>query len=167
VTSAQLLDRVQSLAAVDALGESEYAALLEAELAATTEGEARDAHVAAALAAIDATIQRVMRIRLEHVANVLPVATRRVFATTIASYATQLPLLGDRVRDISTRSQLPDPSGLAEAVVEAARATLALRDSLQASVRAFAARFAPAPAPAPADEADKPEVTFADMIELD
>ena len=150
MTSAQLLDRVQTLAAVDALDANEYATLLAAELpqvASLADLEARDAQLAAALAAIDATIQRVMRIRLEHVADMLPAPTRRVFATTIASYANQLALLGDRVRDVATRSRLPDPSGLADAVVEAARTTLASREALAGCVLALIARLAAAAMP--------------------
>jgi len=164
VTSAQLLDRVQSLAAVDAFDAAEHATLLEAELSAATDG--RDAQLAVAWALIEAMIQRAMRIRLEHTADALPAPTRRVFATTIASYADQLPLLGDRVRDVAARSRLADPSGLADAVVEAARATLALRDSLLGTVRTLAARLAPPPATEEPEDA-KPEVTFADMLELD
>lgn len=129
-----LLDHLHTLAAVDAYDPSSYAAELESTLgAASTIAalEERDARLSGALVEIDDASGRIMRLRLERVADDMPPTTRRLFATTIASYAGKLDLLGDRVR--ATRVA----EAVVEAVVAAASTTLALRESLRATVLAF------------------------------
>lgn len=137
-----LLDRVQSLAAIEALeAEPGWFAAELAIPAATTfaELEARDALLAGAVRQIDEAIVRVMRIRLDHALASDPSlapTTRRVFAATVASYATSLPLLASRVHDLATRGRAPDPDAVVDAVVGAARASLALGDALRGGVMA-------------------------------
>lgn len=148
----QLLDRVHSLAAIDALAEEPeaYAELLAAELpggSTLTELEARDAALATALGQLDLMIARVMRIRLDHVlaadTSIGP-PTRRVFASTIVGYANNLGQLAARVHEVAVRGRAAAPDQLTEAVVDAARATLALRDALRAPVLAHVAALASA-----------------------
>ena len=135
-----VLDRVQSLAAIEALeaDPGQYATQLAIPAATTlAELEARDALLAGALREVDEVIARVMRIRLDHaLASDTSIAapTRRVFASTVASYATSLPLLAERVRDIAARGRAADPDAIAEAVVAAARTSLLLRDAVRAGV---------------------------------
>ena len=131
MTSAELLDRVQTLTAIEAFDPTSHAPLVEQELAGDL--EARDAALATALAQIETLIARVMRIRLEHAADALPAATRRVFASTIAAYADDLPLLAQRVGDAVARSRAPVA---VDAVMAAARDTLALRGQLRDGVLA-------------------------------
>lgn len=138
----ELLDRIQSLAAIDAFDPAAYASALAAELAPAStiaELEQRDAQLARALAEIDDTAARIMRIRLEHDANEVPVQTRRMFAQTIVTYAGKLDLLEDRVRG----ARIAEPRRF----VEAARATLAVRDQLRdaalARIRELAAAAIP------------------------
>jgi hypothetical protein len=140
-----------------------------------------------------------------------------VFASTIVSYAGDLARLAERVRAVAERGAPPDRAAhVVDAVIEAARATLALRDALRDRVFARVADLARASLPEvdlrardrklddaarkrwsaarrdleilaaePAkilaapfaerlaawpeliDEPNEPEVTFADMIELD
>lgn len=138
MSSAQsVLDRVQSLAGIDALAAdpAQYAALLAAAL--PDELEACDGAFAAALQRTDELAARVMRIRLEHALasdSSIGAPTRKVFASTITGYADNLGLLADRVRDLAARGRSPAPDQVAEAVVEAARATLALRDAVREPV---------------------------------
>lgn len=149
----QLLDHVQSLAAIDALDPAHYASQLAGELPGATtlaELEARDAQLAAALAAIEALIARVMRIRLEHALaadTAIAAPTRRVFAQTIASYAGNLGLLEQRARDVAARGGARDPDATAAVVVEAARASLELRGALLAGVLAVVRDVAAASLP--------------------
>jgi hypothetical protein len=145
-----LLDRVHTLATLDAL-ESEpdaFAAALARELPEAEQLDARDAVLSSALARIDETIARAMRLRMDKVLDAdtaIAPPTRRVFATTIVAYAGQLELLGDRVRDVAMRARAADPDGLARAVVDAGHGVLALRDTLRfgvlALVRAGAAQM--------------------------
>jgi len=158
MTSAELLDRVHTLATLEAFDADQYLALVASEL--PTEAEACQAALATACEQIETLIARVMRIRLDLVADALPAPTRRVFASTIATYANDLPLLAERVRDVAHRAGVTAPERIAEGVGAAAREVLALRDRLRAGV------LARMPAP-PEPEAPAPEVTFADMIELD
>lgn len=157
----QLLDRVRSLAAIAELeaDPGRYAQLLEVP----AEPEPRGAAITAALQSIDELAARVMRIRLDHVLahdTTIAEPTRRVFATTIVGYADKLDLLAERVSSVASRAG--DPAPLVTAVVDAARATLALRMALRTHV------LARVPPPAePVAEEPKPEPTFADMIELD
>lgn len=138
----QLLDRVHSLASIEQLGADPgaFAAALGPELsdgAAADAIAARDAALRDALGRIDELAARIMRIRLDHALaddTAIAPATRKVFAQTIASYAGRLPLLADRVRDVAARGRSPDPDRVADAVLEAARATLALRDALAAGI---------------------------------
>ncbi len=138
----QLLDRVHSLASLEPLAAdpTAFAAALAPELpdGATTEAvTARDAALRDALQRIDDLATRVMRVRLEHALaddTTIAAPTRKVFAQTIASYAGRLSLLGDRVRDLAARGRAPDPDRTADAVLDAARATLDLRGALAAGV---------------------------------
>ena len=123
------LDHVQSLAAIE-----------------TVQPEAYAAEVAAALAHIDATAVRIMRIRLDHALAAdtsIAAPTRRVFAHTVIAYVADLDLLARRALDVAARGGAGDPAGVAQLVVDAARATLlqreALRGPLLALVRDLAA----------------------------
>ncbi len=147
VGAKELLDRVQAPAAIAEL-EAEpgsHAAAVAAELGpATTLAElaTRDAQLIEALQRIDEAIARVMKIRLEHslASESLPPVTRKMFAHTVTSYSDDLGLLEQRVRAVAARSANPD--AIVTAVVDAARATLALRaalrDGVLAHVRALA-----------------------------
>jgi hypothetical protein len=138
-----VLDQAQSLAAIAALDPTTYASELAAELAPAAtlaELEARDAQLAAAIASIEAAVTRVMRIRLDHALAAdtsIAAPTRRVFAQTVASYAGRLELLEQRARDVAARGGARDPDAVTALVVDAARATLALRDALDAGVLAL------------------------------
>jgi hypothetical protein len=141
-TAQQVLDRVHSLAAIETLAEQPqtYAELLAAEVpggSTLAELEARDAALATALDQLDLMIARAMRIRLDHVlaadTSIGP-PTRRVFASTIVRYANDLGQLAVRVHDVAVRGRAGDPGRLTEAVVDAARATLALRAALREPV---------------------------------
>jgi hypothetical protein len=129
------LDHVQSLAAIDALVPDAYADEVAAGL--PEDLEARDTALAAALAHIDATATRIMRIRLDHaLASDTSIAapTRRVFAQTIVAYVADLDLLARRALDVAARGGAGDPAGVAQLVVDAARATLVLREALRVPV---------------------------------
>lgn len=143
MTSRQLLDRVHSLAAVAELDADVYAAQLATELAepaTLADFEARDAVLVGALRHVDDTIARVMKLRLDHAlvsdSSIGP-PTRKVFAATVADYATDLSRLFERAREVAERGRAADPGGVAALVVEAARSTLALREALQAGVLAL------------------------------
>lgn len=144
------LDGIHSLAALSSLDPAAYAdEVATGTPAAVTleEIEARDGYLVAALTKIDDAIGRFMKIRLEHVLAAdtsIGAPTRKVFAQTIASYAGNLPSLGERVRDLAARGRSPDPDGVATAVLDAARATLADRDALRAGVLAHVAGLATA-----------------------
>ena len=150
---------MQSLAAIEALeAEPErYASELVAELPPATSLvglEVRDAQLAAALASIDTMAARVMRIRLDHALatdTTIAPPTRRVFAQTVAGYASNLALLEQRARDVAARGGARDPEGTAALVVDAARATLALRGAVRAGVLARIRELAAASVP----EADR------------
>lgn len=137
-----ILDRAHTLATVDALAREPdgFAEALARELPEVEQAETRDSVFSAALARIDETIARAMRVRMDQVLDAdtsIAPATRRVFATTIISYAGKLELLGDRVRDVAMRARAADANGLASAVVDAAREVLALRDRLRSGVLAL------------------------------
>jgi hypothetical protein len=140
--ASQILDRVHSLASIEAL-EAEpgsFATALHSELPGGITPDAiaaRDAALAAALQRIDQTAARVMRIRLDHVlANDTAIAapTRKVFASTIVSYAHRISLLAERVRDVAVRAGAAHADAIAQSVIDAAEATLALRASLAIGV---------------------------------
>ena len=146
MTAAQhILDQACSLARIAVLeaDPAVYVERLAAELpggATLVELEARDAALAAALGQIDAMIARAMRIRLDHALahdTSIGAPTRSVFASTITGYAGRLSLLEQRARDVAVRGRAADPDLVAESVVEAARASLALRDALRAGVLAL------------------------------
>jgi len=151
----QLLDQVQSMARISALeaDPAAYAERLASELGEATELDAldaQDARLRQALGQIDAMLERAARIWFDGVlADDASIATptRKVFATTIVSYAGRLALLEDRARDVAARGGARDPAGIAAQIVDAARALLALRDALRAGVldviRARAAAAAP------------------------
>ena len=160
MSSAQhLLDQIHSLARIEALeaDPGTYAERLATELpAAATLGEleARDAIVAGALGKIDAMIARAMRIRIDHALAAdasIGAPTRSVFSSTITGYAGRLPLLAQRARDVAVRGGAADPDRIAEAVVDAARAVLGLRDAVRTGVLAVISELAQAAAP----EADR------------
>ena len=136
----QVLDRVHSLSSSEQLEPGAFATALAEELPDGTVAdviEARDAALRDSLQRIDDLAARVMRIRLDHALaddTTIAAPTRKVFAQTVASYAGRLPLLAERVRDLAARGRAPDPDRTADAVVEAARSTLALRDALAAGV---------------------------------
>lgn len=154
MSAQDVLDRVQSLAAVEALEPAQYARQLAAELApaaSLAELEVRDAAFAGALRRIDDMIARVMRLRLEHVLAAdasIGAPTRRVFASTIVNYAQDLSLLAGRARDLAARGGAADPAAIGDAIVEAARATLELREALRGPVLELVRALATAAIPA-------------------
>ena len=137
-----ILDQACSLARIAALeaDPAVYVEQLAVELpgaATLAELGARDAALVAALGQIDAMIARAMRIRLDHALasdSSIGAPTRSVFASTITGYAGRLSLLEQRARDVAVRGRAADPDRVAEAVVEAASAALALRAALRAGV---------------------------------
>jgi hypothetical protein len=135
----RLLDQIQTLATLAAFDAGDYTRELEAELPADL--AALDAVLSTALRDIDELAARIARLQLDHAladdTSIGP-PTRRVFATTITAYAANLPLLHDRVRDVAARGGSREPDAIAERVVDAARATLALRASLHDSILALA-----------------------------
>jgi hypothetical protein len=145
VGAQDLLDQVQSLSKIEALEAAPvtYAAALGNELspaATIPELEARDARLSAALAAIELLTARAMRLVLERVLaddTSIGAPTRAVFSQTVTSYAGKLELLGERVRDLAARGGARGPDTTADAVTEAARRVLALRDSVAAGVHAL------------------------------
>ena len=136
----RVLDQVSSLAHLDAFDPPSYAEQLAAEVPpaqALAELEARDAFLADALAQLDAMIARAMRLCLEHALAAdtsLGPPTRKVFATTVVGYASDLGLLAQRVRDLAARGRAADPDAVADAVVGAARRVLDLRAQARAGV---------------------------------
>jgi hypothetical protein len=152
MTAQHVLDRVRSIAAIEALAPDAYATELAAELAAVTSLAglaARDAALAGALSAIDDFAARVMRLRLDHALpddRVLPAPTRKVFASTIATYAGRLSIFGDRVRDVAARMRT-DADALVDRVLAEAGATLAQREQLRAGVLALVRSLATATIP--------------------
>jgi hypothetical protein len=160
MTAAQhILDQACSLARIAALeaDPAVYVEQLAAELpgaATLAELEARDAAAVAALGQIDAMTARAMRIRLDHALasdTSIGAPTRSVFASTITGYAGRLSLLEQRARDVALRGRAADPDLVAESVVEAARAALALRAALRTGVLALIGDVARAAIP----EADR------------
>jgi len=159
------LDHVQSLAAIEALLPDAYAAEVAARL--PDEVEARDAALTAALAHIDATSVRIMRIRLDHaLAGDASIAapTRRVFAQTVVAYVADLDLLARRALDVAERGGAGDPAGVAQLVVDAARATLVQREALRGAVLALVPERVAATV---VDAEAAPEPTLAELIEID
>jgi hypothetical protein len=141
--SRDFLDQAYSLARVEALAPNAYAQLVASEVSPATtlaDFSARDAQLIDALAHIDATIVRVMRLRLDHaLADDTSIArpTRNVFASTIVKYADNLALLEERARDVAQKGRAADPAQTARLVVDAARATFTLRDALREGVLAL------------------------------
>ena len=135
-----MLDRIHSLASIAEL-EAEPGAFASA-LAEQLPGdlEARDAALAAALRQIDDAAARVMRILLDHALaddTSLAAPTRKVFASTITSYAGKLKLLEHRVRELAARARAADPDAVARAAGGAARRALALHDAVRGPVLAL------------------------------
>jgi hypothetical protein len=151
-----LLDEIQSIARIEALEREPggYAARLAGELgggATLAELAARDAMLRDALAQLDAMIERVARIRLDHALALDPSIagpTRKVFAATVVGYAGRLELLAARARDVAARGGAPDPDRVAAVVGDQAGAALALRAAVRAGVLALASEAAAAAAPA-------------------
>jgi hypothetical protein len=126
-----MLDRIRSLAAFEAFVPADFAAELAHELPGATtliDLASRDATFVTALQAIDELAARVMRLHIDDIAPGMPMPTRRVFASTIVSYRDKLDVLADRVRATGA-----DPAP----IVEAARATLAVRDATRDAVLAL------------------------------
>jgi hypothetical protein len=150
-----LLDQVQSPARIEAL-EAEpgaYAEHLAREVggaATLDELDARDARLGDALARLDAMIERVARVRLDHALagdTAIAAPTRKVFATTIVGYAGRIDLLEARARDVAARGGAADPAGVAGRVGDVARAALALREAVRAGVLALIRELAAAAGP--------------------
>ncbi len=142
MSSRAVLDQVHSLAKIEGLeaDPGAYAAAVADEIAAASslaELEARDHELAVALAHIDTTMIRVMRVHLEHaLADDTSIGgpTRSVFASTIGKYANDLPLLAERAREQAVRGGAKHPDDTATLVILAAQATLALREALRTPV---------------------------------
>jgi hypothetical protein len=158
--SAQLLEDVYSHARLEAFSAVTYGERLRDELAALGNGslaelEAADAALRDALSALHAFAGRVMRLHLERALaddRALPVATRKVFATTVLAYAGDLRLLRERAADAARRADPGAAERVGEAVAACARATLELHQQLGQHVFALAAARAAA-AVAPAERA--------------
>ncbi|MDQ3338388.1 MAG: hypothetical protein M4D80_24745 [Myxococcota bacterium] len=152
MTAQHVLDRARSIPTIDALSPDDYATEVARELPPVTsvaDLAARDAVLTGALHAIDELAARVMRLRLDHALpddTVLAAPTRRVFASTIVSYAGRLSVLGDRVRDVASRMRT-DADALVDAVMTEARVTLDQRESLRAGVLALVRSLATATIP--------------------
>jgi hypothetical protein len=152
VSSQHVLDQAQSLPQLAALETNPraYADQLAAELGDAASAEqlaARDDRLRDALARIDTTSERAMRIRLDQFLagdTAIATPTRKVFGSTVISYANKLDVLEARALDAAHRGGSPDPARAAELVVEAARATLTLRDALRDGVLALTAELAAA-----------------------
>lgn len=135
-----MLDQVYALAKLEAFEPAAYLDQLAAELGAPAtldELATRDATWIAALAAIDTMIPRAMKVRLDQALALeasLPAVTRNVFATTIVQYANRLDVLGQRVHDVAARGGARHPGDVADAVLDAARAVLGLRETLRSGV---------------------------------
>lgn len=153
MTASRVLDQVQSLAHVEALAPSDYVDQLAGELVPVTTREdiaARDEVLRAAATRIEDTAVRIMRIRLEHDLaddSAIATPTRKVFAQTVADYAERLGVLHTRARDVAARNGARTPDDIADRVVRAAEATLAVRAQLYEGVLAVAAKLAAADAP--------------------
>ena len=150
--SQRILDQIQSLRALAELeaGPGIYADRVAEELgpaASRDDLAARDEQLRESLARIDAMAQRAMRIRLDHVLaddTAIAIPTRKVFASTLIGYAHDLGVLEARAREVASRGGSRDPSGVAHAVVEAASATLAVRDVLRTGILELVAQLATA-----------------------
>lgn len=151
----QLLDQVQSLARIAELEADPraYADRLASEIASAdtlAELEQRDELLRRVLGQLESMIERVMRIRLDNALagdTSIAIPTRKVFAATIAGYAERIELLASRARDVAERGGAPDPDRAAANVVEAARATLALRNGVRNPVLALIRELAAAAVP--------------------
>jgi hypothetical protein len=131
-----VLSRLHTRLSIDAFDVAHYVVNV-APASTLAELEARDASFAAALAEIDETMTRVMRIELDTALaddTSLPTPTRKVFAGTIAAYAGKVDVLAQRVREQAARGGAPNVEAVAAAVEGAARKTLALRDALRTKV---------------------------------
>lgn len=166
----QLLDEIHRLVQVEAFDAQSFLDQLAAEVATGDDGtsealEARDTRLRAALAAIDTFATRVMRIRVAHRlagdASVPP-KFRTYLATRVLDYDGDLDRLRARVADVAGRVDPDGASDTAEAVADAADATLALRARLRQGVLAMSADEPPAE---PSEEPTAP--TFFELIELD
>lgn len=151
--ASRILDQVQSLAHVEALAPGDYAEQLAGELGPVETRDdiaARDDLLRAGFTRIDATCVRIMRIRLEHALaddTAIAAPTRKVFAQTVADYTGRLDVLETRARDVAARNGARDPGEIADRLVRAAEATLAVRSALYESLLALVARLAAAEAP--------------------
>ncbi len=140
----QLLDQVQSVARLDALAAdpSAYAELVAGELPAGDEldaFEARDHQLRDALGQLDAMIERAARLGIEHALahdSSIGVPSRKVFATTIVSYAGRLDLLATRARELAARGGASDPDDIATRIFDVARRVLELREAMRSAVLA-------------------------------
>jgi hypothetical protein len=153
MTARSILDRLQSLAAIDAFAAEPgaYAAALDLPPATSlAELAARDATLVTALQVIDETTTRVMRIVLEHALatdSSLAAPTRKVFTATVLNYEHTLDVLATRARDQAARGGAHDPDATAAIVVEAARRALDLRAAVRAPVLAVVRDLATAAFP--------------------
>lgn len=155
-SSRQLLDEVQRLAQIDAFDPAAFSHQLRDELAgepaATLDDlAARDDLLRGVAHAIDGFAQRCMRVRLEHLLaddRALQPPFRAYLAARFADYAADLAPLHDRVASTAARTDPARAHSLADAVVDAARTTLTLRDHLRADLFAFAATLSLASVPA-------------------
>lgn len=88
-----------------------------------------------------------MRFHLDHaLANDVSIApaTRRVFVQTIVNYDGKLDLLASRARGVAAHGGSPDPDATAALIVDAARASLALREATRQPVLALVRELAAA-----------------------
>lgn len=139
----QLLDQLQSMPRIEAFDPALYASHLASELPGAetlADLEAGDVRLRDALAAIDAATERVARIRIDHALaddTSLPAATRKLFATTVLSYADRLELLAARAQDAASRGGSIYPADVAYRLTDAARAAITLRVSARDAVLAL------------------------------
>lgn len=161
----QLLDQVQSVARLDALASDPagYAALIADELPAGDELadlEARDGQLRAAFGQLDAMIERAARLGIDQALAMdssIGAPTRKVFASTVVSYADRLDVLAARARDVAMRGGAGDPDDVADRIVGVARRVLEVRAALRGELLALVRRLALAATPAADRRAREPE----------
>ncbi len=150
-SSSQLLDAVQSLGQLDAFHADAYVGRLGDELAGRPVTlaalEACDDSLRTALAAIDGFATRSMRIRLDHLLagdHAVAPPFRKVLASTVVGYGSDLELMRERVESAAARVDPYRAADLAAAVVATARRVLEVRAELRDGVLELTAVLAAA-----------------------
>jgi hypothetical protein len=139
-----LLGRVDSVARIEELEAhpawyaTQVASVLPSIIRSFDDIEARDALLAQALRHIDDTTSEVMGVLLDRALatdTAIPRRYRKRLTATIVQYVGRFHSLAYRVREVVAGA--PDPDGVTQLVVEAARSTLLLRERLRAGILAL------------------------------